>query len=241
MRPGGPVEVAPGVHVALAPAGAAPAATPPDGLPPWRAREYTAVRHLLRRLLAEVAGADAAQTPIAARPSGQPYLPERPDLAVSLSHSGNWVAAAVGVGPQVGVDVQVPLAATATLLRRCCGPRARAALTGMAQRDRDREFAWIWTVQEACVKTTGQGLAGLPWTVPVEVGQRAGSWHDVRWLALRDRSGVPVSCAYRTTGPRGAGDRRAEERSDEVGGSRRPRPSASGASGQPAQPRGPRW
>jgi 4'-phosphopantetheinyl transferase len=68
---------------------------------------------------------------------------------------------------------------------------------------RDLEFAWIWTAQEACVKATGQGLAGRPWTVPVEVGQRAGTWHGVRWLSLRDRFGTPVSCAYQPCGGEG--------------------------------------
>lgn len=177
-------EVADGVHVALAPTAQAPEV------------EGAAARALLRRLLAEVAGRDAGATPLAARPGGQPFLPERPDLTVSLSHSGGWVAAAVGLGPDVGVDVQVPQPASAALLRRCCGPAARRALAAMPPRRLDEEFAWIWTVQEACVKATGSGLAGRPWTIPVGVGQRAGTWRRVRWLSLRDRVGVPVSCAY---------------------------------------------
>lgn len=195
---GVPVEVADGVHVALSPM-AAPAAVAagPVGCPlAWRAREHAAVRALVRRLLTAVAGPDAGATPIAARPHGQPYLPLRPDLAISLSHSGDWVAAAVGVGPEVGVDVQVPQDTPATLLRRCCGPATREALAAMPRPRRELEFAWIWTAQEACVKATGLGLAGRPWAIPVEVGQRCGTWHGVSWLALRDRFPVPVSCAY---------------------------------------------
>jgi 4'-phosphopantetheinyl transferase len=184
------VEVAQGVHVALSPMAAlAPGETH------WRTRERAATRALLRRLLAEVCGPDAAGTPLAARRTGQPYLPERPDVTVSLSHSGEWAAAAIGVGASVGVDVQVPQPA-ARLLRRCCRPAAREVLAGMPSPRRDLEFAWLWTAQEACVKATGAGLAGLPWTIPVEVGQRAGRWHDVRWLSLRDRCRVPVSCAW---------------------------------------------
>jgi len=195
------VAVADRVHVALASStalGGQPAAgDEAAGLPPWWASEHRAVRVLLRQLLTEVAGPEAGATPIAALPGGRPFLPERPDLTVSLSHSGRWMAAAVGVGPEVGVDVQVPQPASAALLRRCCRPAALAALAGMPQRRRDLEFAWIWTAQEACVKATGAGLAGLPWTIPVEVGQCAGTWQGVRWVSLRDRFSIPLSCAYR--------------------------------------------
>jgi 4'-phosphopantetheinyl transferase len=190
MRYGQPVEVADGVHVALA----RMATVAPDETQ-WRARERTATRVLLRRLLTEVCGPDTADTPLAARRTGQPYLPERPDVTVSLSHSGEWAAAAIGVGPSVGVDVQVPQPA-ARLVRRCCRPPDREMLAGMPAPRRDLEFAWLWTAQEACVKATGAGLAGLPWTIPVEIGQRAGRWQGVRWLSLRDRCHIPVSCAW---------------------------------------------
>jgi 4'-phosphopantetheinyl transferase len=184
----GLVEVAAGVHVALAP------------IPP-RATESRAARALLRRLLVAVAGDAVGDTPIASRLSGQPFLPWRRDLAVSLSHSGAWVAAAVGVGVEVGVDVQVPQPVSARLLRRCCRPSARAELARMLPAGRDLEFAWIWSAQEACVKAKGLGLAGLPWTIPIGVGQRAGTWGGVTWLALRDRFPVPVSCAHETVLP----------------------------------------
>jgi 4'-phosphopantetheinyl transferase len=197
MRYGEPVEVADGVHVAMAPMTESPApAAAAASVPSWRVREYTAVRALLREVLTRVAGPAAGATPIAARDSGQPFLPRRPDLTVSLSHSGEWVAAAVGVGARVGVDVQVPQDTPDTLVRRCCGPAARAALAELPAPSRDLEFAWLWTAQEACVKATGAGLAGAPWTIPVEVGQHAGTWQGVRWLALRDHASVPVSCAW---------------------------------------------
>lgn len=164
------------------------------------ARERDAARALLRRLLAELDGPGAGDTRILKRRNGQPFLPERPDRSVSLSHSEGWVAAAVGAGPEVGVDVQVPQPTPAGLVRRCCRPAARDLLARMPAAGRDLEFAWIWTAQEACVKATGAGLAGLPWTIPVEVGQRAGAWGRVRWRSLRDRYRTPVTCAYTRPG-----------------------------------------
>lgn len=149
--------------------------------------ESAAARDLLSRLLPKAR--------VATKPNGRPYLPNQPDLSVSLSHSGEWVAAAVGVGVDVGVDVQVPEPVSEGLINKCCTVASSATLAGRP--DRDQEFAWIWTAQEACVKATGQGLGGLPWRIPVDVGQRTGTWQGVRWLQLRGRSPVPASCAYR--------------------------------------------
>ncbi|MFI9811621.1 4'-phosphopantetheinyl transferase family protein [Saccharothrix variisporea] len=151
-----------------------------------------AARGLLARLLGLVVP-DAAGVAVSSRSSGQPYLVGRPDLSVSLSHDGGWIAAAVGIGVEVGVDVQPPLPVSEGMLRRCCTPSALAALRSLSTVD--VEFACMWSVQEACVKAEGTGIGGLPWTVPVEVGQDTGVWHGVRWHRLP--TPVPASCAYR--------------------------------------------
>jgi 4'-phosphopantetheinyl transferase len=197
--PGGPsVAACPQSSLAAVPPLAVDLQTVPDGPGPARA-ERLAVRALLRRLLAEVVGPDAARARIATRAAGQPYLPDLPGLGISLSHDGGWVAAALGAGHAVGVDVQLPAPASAALLRRCCAAEVRAELSALPARLRDREFAWIWTAQEACVKATGAGLAGRPWTVPVRRGQRVGRWGAVRWVSLRRHSAVPLSVAYRAS------------------------------------------
>ncbi|MFD8640756.1 4'-phosphopantetheinyl transferase family protein [Streptomyces zaomyceticus] len=219
----GPWTAAEGVHYlvgrsdeVLAALPVAPADRASAGaLPPWRAVEHTASRTLLRALLREI-GEDLRGGPVAARPGGRPYLPGRPDLGVSLSHSGGWVAAAVGGNRGVGVDVQTPAPVGDRLLRLCCSPGDAEALTALPEDSRRREFAWIFTVQEACVKAVGAGLSGRPWNVPVALGQRTGEWTDgradgragdpageraqtwgrVRWCAPRDRHPVPVGCAW---------------------------------------------
>ncbi|OKJ22336.1 hypothetical protein AMK21_04420 [Streptomyces sp. CB00316] len=114
-------------------------------LPPWRAEEYAASRTLLRALLREI-GKDLRVGPVAAHPSGRPYLPE-----------------------------------------------AR----------RRSEFAWIFRVQEACVKAVGRGLSGRPWNVSVNLGQQAGDWGRVSWCAPRGGEPVPVGCAW-NAGPQSA-------------------------------------
>lgn len=173
------VSVAPGVHLAFARSGA---------------DERTAARQLLRSLLVEVAP-DAAGSPLVADRSGRPFLAGHRDVGVSLSHDGGWVAAAVG--PGVGVDLQVPVPVSDSMVNRCCLPADRLRLAALPAPERDREFAWLWTVQEACVKAAGTGLAGSPWSIPVRIGMAAGRWREFRWLSLRNLATVPVSCAYR--------------------------------------------
>jgi 4'-phosphopantetheinyl transferase len=196
-------EIEPGIHLATAeqselePHPADRDAT--TGLPAWRAAESLAARALLRRVLANAAGVTA--TRIAARESGRPYLPDRPDIHVSLAHDDGMVAAAVSIGGPVGVDIQRRTPVTEALLRRCCTPTALAALAVLTQTAREREFARIWTVQEACVKAAGTGMAGEPWRIPVEVGQLAGAWSGdrlptYRWLSVPTDPDTPAGVAF---------------------------------------------
>jgi 4'-phosphopantetheinyl transferase len=166
------------------------------GLMAPRRSEYLASRALLRWLIAEVVGTGAAVSPLCARPGGQPYLMERPDVAISISHTEGWVAVAVHTEGAVGIDAQCPLPVSEGLLRRCCTTSARTALLALPNALRDVEFAWIWAVQEACVKATGAGIRGRPWRIPVEVGQHDGDWHAIRWWALRDTWQIPIGCAH---------------------------------------------
>lgn len=158
--------------------------------------EVHAARVLLRRLLAEVAGPGAAAASLRARPHGQPYLADRPEIGISLSHTDGWVAVAVHPGAAVGVDIQAPVPVGDGLLRKCCTPATREVLAGLPAAARAAAFARVWTVQEACVKVTGRGIAGLPWTIPVEPCQHRGRWGDVRWTALPDRWPLPVAFAH---------------------------------------------
>jgi 4'-phosphopantetheinyl transferase len=195
--------VAGGVHVALARldrvlgGGIVPTAqdlAAVDGQRPRRARRRLGARLALRVLLGAVAGPVAAAAPLASRPGGRPYLPDLPELSVSLSHTDGWVAAAVATGRAVGVDVQVPRPVSAALLRHCCAGRTRGLLADLPDRERSEEFAWIWTVREACKKASGAEATPRP--IVVAAGEREGSWGGYRWRRLHGWSPTPVSCAY---------------------------------------------
>lgn len=114
----------------------------------WAAKEY----------LGEEIG------PVARTERGKPYLPERPELHFSVSHSGKYFVCAFSGAP-VGVDIQEH-----TLLRGETPESAVPRLKRTAKRffhpleadfveeDTYERFFRVWTAKEACVKCTGQGI-----------------------------------------------------------------------------------
>lgn len=182
--------VAPGVWVAARDGG------PPSGHPgdlaaaramaPWRAEEFLAGRGLLRELLARVAPA-AANAGVPA--GGRPEVAGWPGLGVSVSHDEGTVAAAVAVGHAVGVDVQHAGGQPAPGL-------VRRILHDHLVSDPVEELVWVWTVQEACVKADGTGIAGQPWAIDVPPYQETGRWRALRWRSLREVSAIPLSVAW---------------------------------------------
>lgn len=76
---------------------------------------------------------------------GKPVFPDYPELCFSLSHSGDYVACALGNVP-LGVDVQCrrPLSPTLSRLAR------DEAAGGL-------EFFVLWTMRESLFKITGEG------------------------------------------------------------------------------------
>ncbi|HEY3606571.1 MAG TPA: 4'-phosphopantetheinyl transferase superfamily protein [Pseudonocardiaceae bacterium] len=195
-----PTAVADQVWVACAPVAETRSAHPGDlaraaGLPVWRATEFLAGRGLLRDLLAAVLPGTSTAW-IGTDPHGKPGLVGRPDVGISVSHDQDTVAACVAVGRAIGVDVQrAPDSVADALLRRCLHDEA-AQLRGLPADIRALEFAWVWTVQEACVKATGTGMAGAPWAIHVPPWQHEGNWAGLAWRSLRDLSAIPLSCAF---------------------------------------------
>ncbi|WP_086824680.1 4'-phosphopantetheinyl transferase superfamily protein [Allokutzneria sp. NRRL B-24872] len=93
--------------------------------------------------------------------SGRPRVVGGPDF--NLSHSGEIAVLAVSWERRVGVDVErhreldhLGMAARVLL------PQEHARIAALPQRDQAAEFFRYWTVKEAYVKVTGQGLSGLP-------------------------------------------------------------------------------
>ncbi|MGW1196724.1 4'-phosphopantetheinyl transferase family protein [Streptomyces sp. NPDC002536] len=202
----GPVEVAPGVFVAVGRAGRTSARPHPvdaadaEAFGARRAREFLTGRALLRSVLCAVVPR-AQEDAVVKAPGGRPLLAGHRDIGVSVSHDADLVAAAVAPGRAVGVDVQHPQGAPSPrMLRRCLHEHAAsvARLSGDRQAE---ELAWAWAVQEACVKAEGSGLAGLPWRIDVPPARSAGRWRQFTWLRLDTLSTTPLACAFSDRGP----------------------------------------
>lgn len=120
---------------------------------PRRRDQFAAGRWLLRCLLSEAAGGAPAAWRLSAEP-GQPAALDKPALSLSISHSGEWVAAAVA-DHAVGVDLErlqprADLAGLARLVAVSLAPDCpQAALN---------QFYSAWTLKEAWLKQRGQGL-----------------------------------------------------------------------------------
>ena len=88
--------------------------------------------------------------------NGKPYIKDNP-FYFSLSHSGNFAAAAVSDFP-VGIDIETIGEIKDSVIKRVCSDEETAYIN---KTSRD-SFYKIWTYKEAYLKMTGDGIcAGL--------------------------------------------------------------------------------
>lgn len=147
---------------------------------------------LLASLLAEEMG--AAPLPEMARlPGGKPWFPAHPGLSFNVSHSGGLCLCALAHVP-VGCDIEVVKPRRESLPRYVLDRRELKWF-------QDRGSAWadfytLWTLKEAKVKCTGQGLRFPPREISVpllEPGQAAG-WEGFTFTALAGESWRGAVC-----------------------------------------------
>jgi 4'-phosphopantetheinyl transferase len=127
----------------------------------WR---FVQARAALRTILARYCGAGPDAIVLREGRNGKPELERRPscrDICFNLSHSGELALLAFAVGTPVGVDVEAvrPIPEEQELAQRFLTASERLALG--AVRDRESAFLRIWTLKEALLKATGEGLGGL--------------------------------------------------------------------------------
>ena len=120
-----------------------------------RREQFMGARWQARCLLAQVFGGDPAAWRLDAPPDAPPTVAGRPDLFLSISHSGDWTACAVAFAP-VGLDLEAPQRTRdiAGLVDLCCTPAERA-LVGQSP----ATFYELWTVKEAWLKQRGEWIA----------------------------------------------------------------------------------
>ena len=98
--------------------------------------------------VAEFAGVSPAEVALAHDEKGKPFCRNLP-LSVSLSHSGPYIAVAIGQNA-IGVDVERKRKISLAVSKRWFRP----------EEGRAQSFLRLWTLKEAALKYTGEGLSG---------------------------------------------------------------------------------
>lgn len=96
--------------------------------------------------------------------AGKPYLPSCPDFHYNFSDSGDYLVLAVSPEHEIGVDLQklTPVrAGVIPMAERFFHPEDLALLRNTKDaKEQLKLFFRIWTIKEACLKCTGEGLSG---------------------------------------------------------------------------------
>ncbi len=111
---------------------------------------------LLSAVLSERCGVPHDKLAFAYGEHGKPYLPDHPECCFSLSHSGCYAALACGDEP-VGADIQ-RMTEKQQHAQRFFHENERQSI--LAAEDKAEQFFRIWTMKEAYVKLTGEGISG---------------------------------------------------------------------------------
>lgn len=122
--------------------------------------EYVAAHVLLRHMLAPMRSCSPAAIAFARTASGKPFVADGRGPHFSLSHSRGLVACAACGENAIGVDVE-PLDARSPvdLAGPCFTEAERRAFLALPEARRPRRFLDLWTLKEAVVKATGEGLS----------------------------------------------------------------------------------
>lgn len=153
---------------------------------------YIAAHALLRAELSRRAGPAPQEWRFAATALGKPFLLDPPrDLRFSLTHTRGMVAVAVTDGLEIGVDVESEdRRAESMKLAERFFAREEIALLRAVEGDARREmFFAIWTLKEAVVKATGQGLSRALDSFAVSPDPPRVTMRDEAWSADHWRLG----------------------------------------------------
>lgn len=117
-------------------------------------------------------------------PSGAPIASHqggKPAPAISMSHSGSWVAYAATFAGEIGIDIEQvkPSRNHLGIAEHAFGPNEKAAVSSFGP----ARFYAIWTLREAIAKAT---RAGLQMAADGRDRVHDGPYNSATWLILED-------------------------------------------------------
>lgn len=155
----------------------------PDQRHTWRAG-----RCWVRHQLGEALGIAPVSIVFETDGRGRPRVAGAPrGFDCNWSHSGPWIALAIGGHGPVGIDIEVvrPDFPVHDVETTVCTPAECAALAAPGQNpSRTRLFFRLWTAKEALMKATGLGAALDPSVIEVRLrdGHASGYASHPSWL-----------------------------------------------------------
>ncbi|MEH3147064.1 MAG: 4'-phosphopantetheinyl transferase superfamily protein [Methylobacterium frigidaeris] len=153
--------------------------------------ERAAAHGLLRHLAAPLLGREPADLVLPRDGLGRPFLPDAADLDANLSHGAGWVAVALARGGRIGVDVEGATRPVDwdALAPHFLHPEELAGFRGLPALRRPGHALDLWTLKEACLKASGEGLSVAPQSV--RLAFTGSEWH-------LDRAGLPLRATVRS-------------------------------------------
>ena len=158
---------------------------------------------LIERALSTYLG--PGESPLLGRgPHGKPYLPQRSDLNLSVSHGGGRTVLAVGRSGPIGVDCEpiLPFDEMAEVAALSFTPAEQGWWAGAGPETRCERFYALWTRKEAVVKAIGEGLQIPLNSFEVHSGTGDGpAWaeppgHGRWWVSqIEAPTGLTAACA----------------------------------------------
>ena len=98
-------------------------------------------------------------TTIAVKEKGKPYFLYNENLHFSISHTKSHIAIALHNKP-IGIDIENTRKCNLSLAKRFFHSEEYNYLSSLPKEEQDEAFTKIWTLKEAFVKCTGEGIAG---------------------------------------------------------------------------------
>ncbi|MEE0910219.1 MAG: 4'-phosphopantetheinyl transferase superfamily protein [Bacteroidales bacterium] len=98
-------------------------------------------------------------TTIAVGEKGKPYFLYNENLHFSISHTNSHIAIALH-DKEIGIDIENTRKCNLNLAKRYFHQEEYNYLSSLPKEEQDEAFTRIWTLKEAFVKCTGEGIAG---------------------------------------------------------------------------------
>ncbi|NLA74804.1 MAG: 4'-phosphopantetheinyl transferase superfamily protein [Deltaproteobacteria bacterium] len=129
-------------------------------------QRYRVCRGSLIKFLSQYIGSEPSGIQFAYSSSGIPSLSSELNigpLCFNLSHSNQYALCAVTLNRSIGIDIEYmrPASDILSIAKHYFAPDEYSTMLSLSPDKRKQAFYTLWTLKEAYLKATGEGLAGL--------------------------------------------------------------------------------